>query len=120
MRGGSEARDAHLMTQQINPEKIKVLGARDQPSAAATSVPEVSVAPKMLACAALNADVHGSFPAATLARTNSSCARLTSTPGCRNSGLPLLAGLAACDVWFVSVAAKQTGVSAVRIAATMP
>jgi hypothetical protein len=45
--GPSDARDAHLVAQQINPEKIKLLGAKDKAKLVAAKPAEL---PKMLAC----------------------------------------------------------------------
>lgn len=42
-----DARDAHLVAQQINPEKIRLLGARDK---AKLAVAKPAEPPKMLAC----------------------------------------------------------------------
>jgi len=45
--GRGDARDAHLMAQQISPEKIKLLGEKDK---ARLAPPKVAEAPKMVAC----------------------------------------------------------------------
>lgn len=45
-----EARDAHLMVQQINPEKIKVISAREKPPAPPAAAAKLPEPPKMLAC----------------------------------------------------------------------
>jgi hypothetical protein len=45
--GRGDARDAHLVAQQINPEKIKLLGEKDR---AKLAVAKPAEAPKMLAC----------------------------------------------------------------------
>ena len=63
-----EARDAHLLAQQINPEKIKLLGAREK---AQLVVAKPAEAPKMLACVE-----WGGFAASEAARVEEALAPL--------------------------------------------
>jgi hypothetical protein len=64
----SESFDAHLLSQQINPEKIKLLGAREKAQLAVAKPAEV---PKMSACVE-----WGGFAAADAARVEEALAPL--------------------------------------------